>query len=124
MNPATCALLPTSTPTYNISWASIGMDIESERGEVLRSISMPAFLTSSLPGASFTASSRVGGEAGPRGRASTNFGPEVGFNLVSGVRARPPSFFSRVKLQSIRRVLRGLFQLGATQLGFSTDNST
>jgi hypothetical protein len=40
----------------------------------------------------------VGGGAGPRGRASPNFGPEVGFNLVSGVRARP-QIFSRVKLK-------------------------
>src|SRR5579859_6263145 len=36
----------------------------------------------------------------------------------------PPRFFSRVKLQSNRRVLRDLFQSGATQLGFSTYNST
>ncbi len=66
----------------------------------------------------------VGGEAGPRGRASSNFGPEVGFNLVSGVLATSPRFFSRVKLQSDRRVLRDLFQSGATQPGFSTSNST
>ena len=66
----------------------------------------------------------MGGEAGPRGRASSNFGPEVGFNLVSGVLATSPRFFSRVKLQNSHRVLRGPFQPGATQLGFSTHNST
>ena len=58
-----------------------------------------------------------------RGRASPNFGPEVGFNLVSGVRAHP-QIFSKVKLQSARRVLRDLFQPGATLLGFSNSNST
>src|SRR6266487_6703538 len=36
----------------------------------------------------------------------------------------PLLFFSRVKLQSDRRVLRDLFQPGATQLCFSTLNST
>jgi hypothetical protein len=36
----------------------------------------------------------------------------------------PPKFFSRVKLQSNRRVLRDLCQPGATQLSFSTYNST
>jgi len=66
----------------------------------------------------------VGGEAGSRGRASSNFGPEVGFNLVSGVLATSPRFFSRVKLQSVRRVLRDRFQPGATQPGFSISNST
>ncbi len=66
----------------------------------------------------------MGGEAGSRGRASSNFGPEVGFNLVSGVLATSPRFFSRVKLQSVRRVLRDRFQPGATQPGFSISNST
>ncbi len=36
----------------------------------------------------------------------------------------PPRFFSRVKLQSVRRVLRDRFQQGATPLCFSTLNST
>ena len=49
---------------------------------------------------------------------------KYGFNLVSGVPARPPRFFSRVKLQSSGRVLRSLFQPGATQLCFSTHKST
>src|SRR5438067_8318550 len=48
----------------------------------------------------------------------------MAFNLVSGVLATPPRFFSRVKLQSVRRVLRDLFQSGATRPCFSTNNST
>ncbi len=32
----------------------------------------------------------------------------------------PPSFVVRVKLQSEQRVLRNLYQRGATPLGFST----
>ena len=46
------------------------------------------------------------------------------FNLLSGVLATPPKFFSRVKLQSDRRVLQDRFQQGATPLGFPTFNST
>jgi hypothetical protein len=49
---------------------------------------------------------------------------KCGFNLISGVLVTPPRFFSRVELQSVRRVLRDLFQLGATRLCFSTSNST
>jgi hypothetical protein len=49
---------------------------------------------------------------------------KCGFNLISGVLVTPPRFFSRVKLQSSRRVLRDLFQMGATHLSFSTSNST
>ncbi len=35
----------------------------------------------------------VGGEARPHGHASSTLGPEVGFNLVSGVLASSLSFF-------------------------------
>jgi hypothetical protein len=66
----------------------------------------------------------VGGEAGSRGRASTNFGPEVWLQPHIRCANTPPRFFSRVKLQSVRRVLRDRCQPGATRLGFSINNST
>jgi len=66
----------------------------------------------------------VGGEAGPRGRVSTNFGPEVWPSTSYQVCEHAPRFFSRVELQSVGRVLRDLFQSGATPLGFSAYNST
>jgi hypothetical protein len=89
----------------------------------LRGMSNPAF-RASLPVASLTTTLLAGGEAGPRGHASTNFGPEVGHQPRIRCAHTPPSFFSRVKLQSNRRVLRDLFQPGATPLGFSIINGT
>ena len=44
----------------------------------------------------------VGGEAGPRGCASANFGPEVWPSTSYQEYEHPPRFFSRVKLQSAR----------------------
>lgn len=50
----------------------------------------------------------VGGEAGRRGRASANFGPEVWLQPLIRSTTTPPSLFSRVKLQSVPKVLRRL----------------
>src|SRR5436190_4173413 len=102
----------------------MGRATRSGRGDALRDMSSPAF-PASLPMASLTSIPMVGGEAGSTlpclyQRADQKYG----FNLVSGVLTRPPRFFSRVKLQSDRRVLRDLFQPGATPLCFSTNNST
>jgi hypothetical protein len=87
-----------------------------------------AWSTSSFPGLLASCfldnQSLLGGEAGPRGCASPNFRPEVWLQPRIRRANTSPSFFSRVKLQSDRRVLRDLFQPGATQLGFSTLNST
>src|SRR6266536_4774443 len=101
----------------------MGRATRSGRGDALRDMSNPAF-PASLPIASLTSTPMVGGEAGPRGRVSTNFGPEVWLQPRIRCANTAPRFFSRVELQSDRRVLRDLFQSGATQLGFSTNNST
>ncbi len=50
----------------------------------------------------------VGGEAGRCGRASANFGPEVWLQPLIRSTTTPPSLFSRVKLQSVPKVLQRL----------------
>ena len=124
MNPATCACLPTSTPTYKVSRESMGRGTRSGREDVVRGMSHPAF-PASLPAAWLLQHTEyVGGEARSRGRASTNFGPEVWLQPHIRCANTPPRFFSRVKLQSVRRVLRDRGPPGATRLCFSTSNST
>ena len=66
----------------------------------------------------------VGGEAGPRGRVSTNFGPEVWPSTSYQVCEHAPQVFFKSRTPKRGRVLQDRFQQEATPLGFSTFNST
>src|SRR6266567_7949038 len=88
--PATWARLPTSTPTHKVSWESWGRATRSGREDGLRGISYSC-LSGILAGDTHA---KGGWRSGiPWACLYQLRTRSMAFNLVSGVRPRPPGFF-------------------------------
>lgn len=123
MKPATCACQYLLRHTRSRD-ESMGRGTRSGREAVLRGMSHPTF-PASLPTAWLLQHTQyVGEEAGSTLPCLYQLRTRSVASTPYQVCQHAPRFFSRVKLQSVLRGLRDLFQSGATQLSFFTSNST
>jgi len=83
---------------------------------VCQAYAIPALLAS-LPVAAVTTDCMVGGEAGPRGRVSTNFGPEVWPSTSYQVCEHAPQVFFKSRAPKRREGSAGSFPVGSDPTG-------